>query len=354
MTTIAVIGAAGVVAQAVLPRLEDVGTRLIGVDVRDPLRWWHRADFHRVDVAGTDLKPILDGVDVLVDLGGVSDPVPDEAMMRRVNIEGTRHVLEAAAAVDVHKIVRMSTVAVYGAWANNPVPLTEDSPMRPVPGFTPATHAAEIERLLLEWRDAHPGRVVTVLRTAMVGGPGIDHLAARLLAGLPPLVVKDAAPLIQAVHLDDVASAVALAVERDLDGVYNVAADGWLTDEEARELARHRLRIPLPGQLAERVLRVTWPTGLVDLPPSGLAHLVHPPVVANDKLRAAGWVPRFTNDEAVLAAIDAEEPLVARAWRYAALATVGSVVAAAAAAVTAAWAVGKWRRVRRAVRHTRG
>jgi nucleoside-diphosphate-sugar epimerase len=74
------------------------------------------------------------------------------AEMRHVNVEGTRHVLDAAASVGARRVVRISSATVYGAWANNPVPLTEDTALRPNPDFSPAVQAAEVERLLAEWR----------------------------------------------------------------------------------------------------------------------------------------------------------------------------------------------------------
>ena len=61
----------------------------------------------------------------------------DEALMARVNVEGTRRVLAAAAAVSATRIVRISSATVYGAWPSNPVPLTEDAPLRPNPHFSP-------------------------------------------------------------------------------------------------------------------------------------------------------------------------------------------------------------------------
>lgn len=353
MVTIAVVGAAGVVAQASLPLLEPFADRLIGLDAREPARWRRRSDVHQIDLAHGDAKPLLEGVDVLIDLGGISDPVPDTALMTRVNIEGTTRLLDAAGAVGVRKIIRLSNVSVYGAWPNSPVPLNEDEPMRPVPGFVPATHAAEVERRLIEWRDAHPGTVVTVLRTALVGGPGVDHLAARLVAGVPPLVVRGADPKVQSVHLDDVARAVALAVERNLDGVYNVAADGWTAANEVRAMSAMRFRLALPQELAARVLDRVWPTGLVDLPPSGLPYLVNPPVVANDRLRGAGWSPQVSNRDAIAAAIAAEAPLVRQSARAALGALVAGVVATTVLAVAATWSIKRWRGARRSNRSTR-
>ena len=196
MVAIAVTGASGLVGTRLLSVLagEPSVTRLVGLDVAEPERRARGLEFHRADVAHSELKPLLEGIDVLVHLATVVDPIPDERLMARVNVEGTRRVLDAAAAVGVNKVVRVSSAAVYGAWPNNPVPLTEDAPLRPNSAFSPAVQGAEVERLLAEWRDEHPGSIVTTLRTAPVLGPGAERLGSRLLLGRPPLRVRGAAP----------------------------------------------------------------------------------------------------------------------------------------------------------------
>ncbi|MGH2782939.1 MAG: NAD-dependent epimerase/dehydratase family protein, partial [Thermoleophilaceae bacterium] len=237
MVTVAITGASGLVGRRLLPRLaDDIGGRLVGLDVREPRRRVRGLEFHRVDIAGSELKPLLEGAEVLVHLAGVVDPILDEGLMARVNVDGTRRVLDAAAAVGVQKVVRVSPSSVYGAWPNNPVPLTEDAPLRPNPGFSPAVQAAEVERLLAEWSDQHPGITVTTLRAAPVLGPGAERLPSRLLLGRPPLRVRGAAPPMQAVHVDDLVSALLLAVVSDLPGVFNAAADGWLSQDDLRSL----------------------------------------------------------------------------------------------------------------------
>jgi UDP-glucose 4-epimerase len=306
VVAIAVTGASGLVGQRLLPRLADEAqvTRLIGLDVRDPLRRVRNLTFHRVDIGGAELKPLLEAADVLVHLATVVDPIPDEALMARVNVEGTRRVLDAAAAVGVRKVVRVSTAAVYGAWPNNPVPLTEDATLRPNPGFAPAVHAAEVERLLAEWREEHPAVTVTTLRSAPVLGAGAERLPSRLLLGRPPLRVRGATPPVQAVHVDDLVAALLLAVGKDLPGTYNVAADGWLGTDDARALLPRSLLPPLPAELLERALARLWASGLGDIPPTVVPYLVHPWVVANDRLRAAGWRPNHTNEDAIIEGLD--------------------------------------------------
>jgi UDP-glucose 4-epimerase len=323
--SVAVTGASGLVGRHLLPALAADGAidRVIGLDVREPASRPGNVEFHLVDIAGTELKPLLEGVDVVVHLAGVVDPVPDEALMARVNVEGTRHVLEAAVSVGVQRIVRISTSAVYGAWPNNPVPLREDAPLRPNPNFTPAVHGAEVERLLAEWRSAHPDVTITTLRSAPVVGPGAERLPARILLGRPSLRVRGASPPVQVVHVDDLVSALVLATTRDLPGVYNVAADGWLDGDDARALVG-RSNVPaLTAEALTRVLRRTWDLGLGDVPPGVVPYLQHAWVIDNHKLRGAGWVPTRSNEEAIAEAM-ATLPVATPARARAAAAGVGA------------------------------
>jgi UDP-glucose 4-epimerase len=312
--SVAVTGASGLVGRHLLPVLAahpDV-ERVVGLDVREPERRPRTVEFARVDIAGTELKPLLEGIDVVVHLAGVVDPVPDVALMARVNVEGTRHVLDAAASVGARRVVRVSSATVYGAWANNPLPLTEDAALRPNPDFSPAVQGAEVERMLAEWRGTHPDVTVTTLRSAPVVGPGAERLPARILLGRPPLRVRGAAAPVQVVHVDDLASALALAATHDLPGAYNVAADGWLDAAEARELIGRPAAPALPAEVLERWLRRTWDLGMGDIPAGVVPYLAHPWVIDNDRLRAAGWAPEHGNADAIAEAVASFPPRDAR------------------------------------------
>lgn len=303
--TVVITGVSGFLGQGVLRRL--VWTpgfgRVIGLDVREPEFRPRGLELHLVDVASSDLEPLFEGADVVVHLAGVHDAIPDDELMVKVNVSGTRRVLEAAGAAGVTKVVLVSSAAVYGAWPNNPVPLTEEAPLRPNPGFPLGVHKAELERILAEWAVDHPGVTTTVLRPAFVLGSRADHAMARLIrARLPVDIARTEAP-VQFVHEDDATEAVVLAVQRDLPGPYNVAADGWLSRAELRALLKRRLQPAVGAQLMERVLRWLWRVGLVDIPPSAVPYLVHPWVVANDRLRVEGWAPRYSNREAVLSGL---------------------------------------------------
>ena len=344
--TVAVTGAAGLIAQRLLPRLA-AAWQVIGLDVREPARRVRGVDVRLVDIARSDLTPVLAGADVLLHLASVVDPIPDVALMARVNVDGARRVLDAAAAVGIRKVIRVSGAAVYGAWATNPVPLTEDAPLRPNPGFSPAIQAVEAERLLGEWRDAHPRAVVTTLRAAPVLGPGAERLPSRLLLGRPALRVHGAAPPVQAVHVDDLVAALELMIREDHPGTFNVACDGWLAYEDALGLLPRQVLPAYPASTLERVLGLTWSLGIGEIPPGVVPYLVHPWVIANDRLRALGWHPEHTNEQTILDGV-AALPVARRRTRGASFAA-----GAAAGAAMAAWVVRR-RVAGRKVRQVRG
>ena len=211
-------------------------------------------------------------------------------------------LLELASEAEISRLVVVSSAMVYGAWPNNSIPLSEDAAVRPNPESTFAVHQADAERTALEWADLNPDRQVTILRPTAVASPNASGLIGEALLAAAPIRTRRDDPPQQFVHLDDLATAVATVVQLDDSGVFNVAPDGWLTAREVKDLVGARptirLPIPLPGRLDRYVARRVGhqaPTGL-------LPYTRYPWVVANDRLRSTGWVPRYGNDQVFVAA----------------------------------------------------
>jgi hypothetical protein len=81
-----------------------------------------------------------------------------------------------------------------------------------------------------------------------------------------------------------------------------VAPDGWISGDTVRSLAGGPPRVRLPERLALQLARVRWRWRLAPTPPSLLPFTVHPWVIANDRLKADGWEPSSSNEEAYVAA----------------------------------------------------
>jgi nucleoside-diphosphate-sugar epimerase len=256
-------------------------------------------DARQADLATADLKELFEGATTVLHLAQVAGP--DRAPGDVNDSDLARRVLDAAGDVGATHLVLLSSAVAYGAWANNPVPLTEEAPLRPNPGVALAAEKADVERMALEWRDAHPGTTVALLRpTVTVTAEGAGWLA-RALARSSPLPVADDEPPAQFLDLADLAAAVDVARRRHLDGPRNVAPDGWISGESLRALAGGVLRLRLPERLAVRLAGLRWRWRLAPTPPAMLPLTAHPWVVANDRLRADGWEPATSNEEAFVA-----------------------------------------------------
>ncbi len=300
MTTVAITGAAGRLGQRVLAGVRALPSvdRVVAIDVA-PISDLGGVEWRRVDV--TDARAVaiaIEGADVVVHLAHRATPEGDVGQMRRVNVDGTRHVVEAAAAAGARTVVLASTTTVYGAHPDNPVPLTEDSPLRANPDFPVAEHRREVEQWLAGWRAGHPDVTVTTLRLAMVVGAGIDDVFTQSMLGPRLPSVRGHRPPFQFVHVDDAVSAFTHAVEHSLPGAYNVAAEGWLSfDEIAAILGRRALDVP--EEVAFTAVERLASFGLLGLPVGAVHHLMHPWVVSVDRLVAAGWRPEHSNRDAV-------------------------------------------------------
>jgi nucleoside-diphosphate-sugar epimerase len=259
---------------------------------------------------------------------------------------GAAELLADADALGADRIVVVSSAMVYGAIANNPIPLTEDAVLRPDPNFVYARQLASAEALVEDWRTSAPGRRVAVLRPAIpIAADGTSSLARAITAGLGQRF-GESDPEAQFVHHDDVASAVALAVERRLDGVYNVAPDGSIPGDSVRALTGRRLRVPMPDRLADVVGSLRWRFQRGPIPPGLRSYTRHPWIVANDKLRAEGWVPTVTNEQAYVEGTEAKWWTMVTPRRRQEIALGAMVVLAAAAVVTGGVMARRWWRRR--------
>ena len=263
---------------------------------------------------------------------------------------GAAELLADADALDARSIVAVSSAMVYGALANNPIPLTEDAVLRPDPTFVYARQLASAEALVEGWRTARPGRSTAVLRPAIpIAADGTSSLARAITAGLGHRF-GESDPEAQFVHLDDIAAAVALAVERRLDGVYNVAPDGSVPGERVRALTGRRFRVPMPDRLADVVGSLRWRFQRGPIPPGLRSYTRQPWIVANDKLRAEGWVPTVTNEQAYVEGTEAKWWTMVTPKRRQEIALGAMVVAAIATAATGIVMGRRWWRWRRAQR----
>lgn len=308
---VCVTGAAGRLAAPLLRRLaaEPEITGITGIDRRPPpdetrglngLRWI-RHDLREP----LPPEPLL-GHEALVHLafvlmgGGLGWRRHDRQLVRRINVDGTRRLIEAAWDAGVSRYLFVSSAAVYGPWPDTPQPVTETAPLRPRPGFGYAEDKAAVERWLAAFSADHPEASVVRLRPHAILGPRAHPLLRGLAtAGWYP-ASADPAPRFQCVDEDDVVEAIGLALKHpEVSGAFNLAADPPFTLRELAHWGHPRPR-PIPTGLVQRLHPLAWwlHPGAGD--PGWTRGLRDSLVV--DRTRAAhalGWQPRRDTRECI-------------------------------------------------------
>ena len=305
-TTIAITGVSGYVGQVLLPYLEQDTeiSQVIGIDIKPPEQHMDgKLTYHPLDVRDTKIESVLAGADVVVHLAFVlmRHPKDDVREIDEINIHGSRQVFEAAARQGVRKLIFTSSVVAYGLHADNPVPLTETSPLRPNTGLYYSRAKAAVERALDTFEAAHPEITVTRLRPCTVVGPHADPAQMASLSGATALLIRGYDPPYQLLHEQDLARAIHMAIRRDMPGIYNVTSDGPRTLRELALSQPGKRIIALPTWIVHRLMTWTWRLGRSPFAPEWIDLSRYPLVASNEKLKGMGWTPQYTTTEALKA-----------------------------------------------------
>jgi nucleoside-diphosphate-sugar epimerase len=322
VTTVAITGATGTFAHALLPLLEadDRVERVVAIARRPaPAVRGSKVEPWSADVRDHDaLAEAFAGADAVAHLAFARFGRASREALHAVNVDGTMNAFEAAAEAGARRFVFASSAAAYGFHPDNPVGMTEEWPARGSERWFYAREKAELERRLERAARRHPGVALTILRPTVVLGPytaaHADELFPEALRPLvhrwfalrrlpvPPPVVALPQPL-QFVHEDDVGAAFMLALRGAPAGTYNLAGEGTVSGSDlVRELGLTPL--PVPGALTRTLARGV--TALPVRPPAleAVEVATHPVVLdASRARRELGWRPRYTSLEALRATV---------------------------------------------------
>lgn len=211
-----VAGASGAIGRRLLPMLRDRGGRVYGTTRRvERAAAIEAMGAHPVIVDVFDAAALMRAVAAarpevvihqLTDLPAALDPARmAEAVARnaRIRDEGTRHLVAAARAAGVRRIVAQSIAWMYAAGME---PHGEDDPLDLAAEGARGTSVRGVASLEAQVLDAAPVEGV-VLRYGHLYGPGTG---------------TDAAPAAAPLHVDEAARAALLAIDRGSPGIYNI------------------------------------------------------------------------------------------------------------------------------------
>ena len=278
---------------------------IVGVDNEEPSVELERTEYVKVGTQHALLRRVVEAaeIDTVVDTRLVVDSVTTTSRKAHENnVIGTMNVLAACAGAgtNVRKVIFKSSTHFYGSEQDDPA-FFHEGMGRPHPPQTPIEKdILEAEASVAEFADKMPDTDVTILRFANVVGPGVrtSHTALFSLPAVPMILGFD--PRYQFVHEDDVVHALEHVVQRELPGVFNVAADGVLALSEVAGLLGKSYAPVLPP----------WGTGLaasvmrrlgLNIPPEMLSQMRFGRGVDNRRLKAAGFEYGYTSREAALA-----------------------------------------------------
>lgn len=256
------------------------------------------------------LAEFLEGVDAVVHLAWALQPGREPERLRRVNVDGTRRVAQAAVAAGVPQFLHMSSIGAYAAGAVGQK-VTEDWPTTGIPSAQYSRDKSEAERVVRSVVEPAPGTMLSIARPTLVlqpqAGSEIGRYflgpllfgAARLLPGavarLLPLPLPRVA--VSFVHADDVADALERIVDRRVPGPLNLAAEPVL-DADAIAQALGTRRIPVPAFALRTGLHAAFAAHLVPTEPGWLDMGTSLPAMDTTRARRLlDWAPFHRSDE---------------------------------------------------------
>lgn len=238
--TVLVTGANGFVGSRIAQYLAGRGARVRGLVRRtEPLPELEGAgvELARGDIMdAAAMGAAVAGADAVVHCAAYVGPDTTESV--RINSQGTRHLLEAAAAAGCQRFVHISTIAVYDHGGQAKV--AEETP------FVTAGTAYDLGKVAAErevWRAAERGLPVVVLRPPAILGAHPNSMwavrIARLIKAGQFRLVEGGENPFGYVHVENLAHAVELTITRPeaVGQAYNVV-DGHTTWRAFTDLFR--------------------------------------------------------------------------------------------------------------------
>jgi UDP-glucose 4-epimerase len=276
---------------------------VVSGDLREPRQPIDGVDYEKADV--TQANQLLEQfqrhrINTVVHLAAIVNPGRDLTREDeyRVDVEGTRNVLEACFATGVRRIVVSSSGAAYGYHADNPEWIVETDAIRGNESFSYSHHKRLVELMLEDARVWHPELEQVVFRIGTILGETVGNQITALFEKKRLLrLAGSESPFVFAWDQDVVGCMVRAATVGPA-GMFNVAGDGALTVRElARIMGKKTLTVPVwvlkVGLWAGKVV------GATAHGPEQAKFLQYRPVLLNTRLKQVfGYTPQYTSRQA--------------------------------------------------------
>jgi UDP-glucose 4-epimerase len=303
--TVVITGISGRLGRIVARRLHhELGWKIVGLDRRPMPGRPKDIDLHQVDLRSKKARDVFRDADALLHLGVMHDPRARASELYSWNITGTTKLLEYCQAHAVPKVVLLSSANVYGPRPDNPQFLTEDAPLLAAQRFPAMRDLVEIDHLVSTFLWKARELETVVLRPVHIVGP-VHNAPSNYLRIPRPPVLLGFDPMVQLVHVLDVAEAIVQALAPGRRGIYNIVGPGEVPlSAILAELGREGRWIPHP--IAKPLLRLAFTFGLSSFPVAELDFIRYVCMVDGRRASAElGFRPRFGLRETIRAVEEA-------------------------------------------------
>jgi nucleoside-diphosphate-sugar epimerase len=306
--TVFITGGAGFLGINLVRHLLSKGYQVVSYDLL-PFDYPERAQITEVEGDIRDpgrLQEAMKGSDLVVHTAAAL-PLYSEADIYSTDVDGTRNVMEAAAANGVKRVVYISSTAVYGVPDHHPLYETDS-----MIGVGPYGKAKiEAEKLAASFRDR--GLVVPIIRPKSFVGPerlGVFALFydwAKDGKGFP--ILGNGKNRYQLLDVEDLCEAIYLCLSGPADkvnDVFNIGAKEYSTMREdyqaVLDAAGHGKKIKaIPAGPAIAMLKVLEAMKLSPLYKWVYETAAKDSFVSIDKAeKVLGYAPRYSNKDAMV------------------------------------------------------
>lgn len=240
-----VTGGTGFTGKALVKRLVEDGHEVVSLDYKEHLKTDEEREWGVKVVIGSvtekdAIEEAIEGVDVVQHLAAAfrEMDVP-ESYYDKVNVGGTKNMLDAAVRHNVKKFIYCSTCGVHGN-IDNP-PADEDAPIQPADYYQKTKYKAEP---IVNQYHKEKGLKTVIIRPTAIYGPGDPErffmIYKNVSKGHFPMF-GDGKTFYHPVYIDNLVDGFILAMEKDnaIGRTYLIADEHYVHIEElVKEVGR--------------------------------------------------------------------------------------------------------------------
>lgn len=295
MPRIAITGATGFLGRRLVPKLVAAGYD-VRLATRAASREEEQISLFQIDLVtacDASLGSFLSGCDTLIHMAG---EIVDESKMYALHVDSTRRLANAATAAAVPRWLQLSSCGVYGSVRSGTV--VESCAKFPIGEYE--TTKWQSEQIACRWA-CENDKQVTILRPSIIWADDMPNNSLRSLigaisSGLFFYVGRPGANY-PAVHADDVADAILLAIQNPSKcAAFNVSEN--IPIETLVSTIADILRLPAPWiRVPEFMARLLATTSTIipamPLTPGRVDALCSHAIFSSEAIKASlGWQPK--------------------------------------------------------------